>query len=107
MARPLSKPKRWAAACRAASVLLTEIEAKLDALENSISDLNDLRQEYSDTFDNMPQNLQSSPYGEKLSEVANLQTEDAAQVIRDAVEEVSGIIYEAEGMDLPRGFGKD
>jgi hypothetical protein len=105
--RPPSKTQRWADLCKAAGDTLLRIENELDAVETAINDLDEMRQEYSDTYDNMPQNLQGSAYGEKLSSVANLNLEDAAQPLRDAVEELRGVIDEAEGVDLPLGFGRD
>lgn len=82
MAKKLSRAARWAAACTKA--------------QDSLQELLDLQQEYSDWKDNLPENLQNSPVGEKLEAVCDLMIEDAKSTID-----------EAEGIDLPRGFGKD
>jgi hypothetical protein len=78
----MSRPKRWESACARA----------LDAL-NEIKELQD---EYQDTYDNMPENLQSSPYGEKLSTVADLDIDGAISIVE-----------ECDQTDLPLGFGRD
>lgn len=77
-----SRPERWADACSRA----------LDA----ISDLEGLKEEYEEWKDNLPDSLQQSPVGEKLDAVCDLDLDSA----RSAIEE-------AEGTDLPLGFGKD
>jgi hypothetical protein len=77
-----SRPDRWAAACSAA----------LDA----ISELEDLKSEYEEWQNNLPDSLQSSPVGEKLQAVCDIDLDSA----RSAIEE-------AENAELPLGFGKD
>ena len=81
-AKTPSRPDRWAAACS-------------DAI-TAIEELVELQSEYEDWKDNLPESLQSSPVGEKLEEVCNLDLQSALDTISDA-----------EGADLPRGFGKD
>lgn len=80
--RPPSRAARWADACTDA----------LDAIER----LKGLQEEYSDWKDNLPESLQSSPVGEKLEEVCGLDLEGAQSTVE-----------EAEGLDLPQGFGRD
>lgn len=80
--RQLSRSARWAAAASAASTALGE--------------LLDVQQEYQDWLDNLPENLQSSALGEKLQAVCDLDVQGAVDVIDDA-----------EGADLPMGFGRD
>ncbi len=80
-----SRPERWAAACSKA----------LEGLEG-LEDLKSLQEEYEEWKDNLPENLASSPVGEKLEEVCGLDLESAVDTVG-----------EAEGLDLPRGFGKD
>ena len=82
MARPKSRPQQWQ-------------EAASQAI-NALSDLQSLQQEYQDWLDNLPENLQSGNLAAKLEEVTNLDIEGALDTVQ-----------EAEGMDLPLGFGRD
>lgn len=88
-----SRPARWADATSRARKALEDLESALD-------DLDSVRQEYEEWRDNLPENLQSSALAEKLNEVADLN-------ITDALGDVSSVLDEAEGIDLPRGFGRD
>ena len=78
----MSRPKRWAKA----------IEAVREAAQN----LEDIRDEYQEWRDNLPENLECSPTAEKLDEVIEFDIDQ----IRDALDE-------AENLELPRGFGRD
>lgn len=80
--RPPSRPDRWADATAAALEALNELE--------------ELRGEYEEWQGNLPDNLQGSNLNDKLQEVVDLD-------ISGAIETVEA----AEGVDLPRGFGKD
>ncbi|KKM93881.1 hypothetical protein LCGC14_1204100 [marine sediment metagenome] len=64
----------------------------LDALQ----ELKDLQEEYQEWQDNLPENFQDSPVSEKLQTVADLDLDSALEVVE-----------EAEGLDLPLGFGRD
>lgn len=107
MKRPPSRPKRWAEASGRALACLDHLLPHLDDLESAISELDEVRQEYAEWRDNLPENLANSPLGEKLNEVADLELDDLATAVRDAIEEAQGKLEEADGIDLPRGFGKD
>jgi len=77
-----SRASRWADACQAA--------------DQALSNLKELQDEYQEWKDNLPENLQSSAVGEKLEAVCDLDIESAQDMIS-----------EAEGLDLPQGFGRD
>jgi hypothetical protein len=77
-----SRSARWSAACAKA----------LEGLEELV----ELQGEYQGWLDNLPDNLQSSALGDKLNEVTGLSLEDA-----------KGTVEEADGLDLPQGFGRD
>lgn len=66
------------------------------AAVSALEELKDIQQEYQSWYDNLPENLQSSAVGEKLEAVTNIDLESAY----DAAQE-------AEGADLPLGFGRD
>jgi len=61
-----------------------------------LEDLEELRCEYEDWNDNLPENLIDSPVAEKLAEILDLGIEEALDIVR-----------ECEDADLPRGFGRD
>lgn len=103
----LSRPKRWAEACSKALAAFEDLERAADALEEVMSDLTDLQQEYSEWKDNLPDNLQQGILADKLDTVCDLSLEDIAQNVRDAIEEQRSVVEEAEGTDLPVGFGRD
>lgn len=105
--RAPSRSQRWSVAVEEAKAALSEITAKLDDLESALAALTEVQQEYSDWKDNLPENLQSSALGEKLEEVCGLQLEDAADGLRSAADEIESTLGDAEGMDLPQGFGRD
>ena len=102
-----SRAARWADAVGNALAALEQLEGHLTDLEESASDLRSVQEEYEEWKDNLPENLQSSALGEKLEEVCNLDIENAADTLRNAIDEVKGVFEEAEGVDLPRGFGRD
>jgi hypothetical protein len=81
-ARNPSRADRWADAASRARSALEELES--------------LREEYEQWRDNLPENLQGSTLGEKLNEVADMEFQDMISVLEDA-----------EGLDLPKGFGRD
>lgn len=130
MARQKSKSARWALAVEAAQTALGAVkdaaeELDLDGIEsaasdfeNAIQDLADVKAEYQEWYDNMPENLQASPTGEKLEALTYIEVESATvdfgaiqDAIREAIEEVvrdaEDAISEAEGAELPVGFGRD
>jgi len=80
--KPKSRGARWMAAAN-------EAEAALNTLA-------EVQQEYQDWLDNLPENLQSSALGDKLSTVCDID-------ISGALDAAS----EASGADLPLGFGRD
>jgi hypothetical protein len=106
MPRPsTSRPARWTAAADAARKAIDEMQAAAAKIEDAFSELRDIQSEYQEWKDGLPENLSASPVGEKLDAVCDIDLEwDAADgTASDAEEKVN----EAEGADLPRGFGKD
>ena len=65
-----------------------------------------LKDEYSEWFENMPDSLQQGPTGEKLQGIIDTVLY-AMEDIDAAVSDVETQLDEAEGVDLPRGYGKD
>ena len=77
-----SRPQQWA-------------EAAAKALEG-LEALIELQQDYETWRDSLPENLQESAVGEKLEAICGLDLEGALETAQ-----------EADGADLPLGFGRD
>lgn len=103
MAKQLSRPKRWAAAVAEAREAQSALDAAAERINNALSALRDLQEEYSEWLGNLPENFQSSPLGEKLQAISDLDLEDAD----DVADEITQKIDEAEAVELPQGFGRD
>src|SRR5215471_15944409 len=133
MSKPKSRTQRWNAAASRAVSALQELETiqqseaadrdlsqwgqtAADA-ESALSDLNDVREEYNNWLDNLPENLQSSNLADKLQTVCDIDIESALDVAQEAAAmdeaklkapeledlDVTGAIStaeEAEGADL-------
>lgn len=82
MTKQKSRPTRWSEACETARRGLEELQA--------------LQEEYNDWLGNLPENLQASALGEKLQEIEGLDIDAGISVVDDA-----------EGLELPQGFGRD
>ncbi len=82
MKKAPSRPLRWAQAAVIAVDALTELQ--------------DIQQEFQDWRDNMPEGLESSPLGEKLDAITEIDIESALDTAN-----------EADGADPPLGFGRD
>lgn len=97
----------------------TKLEEPGEKATDALQQLEELRNEYEEWYDNMPQQLQDSACGEKLSEIVNqfdfdieldLEIEfpqiDSLTCELD-LDELESLVDEAESADLPLGFGKD
>ena len=80
--KPPSRNDRWSSAAS-------------DAM-NALEELRGVQEEFEEWQGNLPENLQNSALGEKLQAVCDL---DISSALDTATE--------AEGMDLPLGFGRD
>jgi hypothetical protein len=82
------------------------LTAMLDAKDNlsaALQDLEDLRSEYEEWKDNLPEFAQGGAMADKLEAVSDLQFDPDT----DDMDEASSQLDEAEGADLPLGFGRD
>lgn len=98
--RSSSRFARWQDAVSDARSAIDEAES---ALRSSFESLQEIQQEYMEWRDSLPESLQSSAVGEKLDAVCDLDLDSPLTQLDD----ISTTIDEAEGLDLPRGFGKD
>lgn len=88
-----SRATRWAEA-------VSDAQEGLAALREAFSALEDLKQEYADWLGNLPENLHSSPLGDKLQAMENFDFDGA-------LDDIENTVSEAESADLPLGFGRD
>jgi hypothetical protein len=105
--KPKSKPQRWEAAIGEARDKVSAIEALIDELESALEEVRSIQGEYSDWKDNLHENLASSATGEMLETGCDFDFDFDAEQLRSAVSELDSVLEEAEGADLPRGFGRD
>lgn len=102
MARGRSRPARWAEAVANAKAAASKLEGAKAGLVEAFGPLEDLRNEYEEWRDTVPENLQGSPLYEKLEAIVELDFSEDTDV--DAMlEAVEG----AEQVELPLGFGRD
>jgi hypothetical protein len=102
-----SRADRWQEAAGNALSAIQAIESQVSDFETAVSELRSVQEEYEGWKDALPENLSSSPLGERLQEVCDLDIEDIANSLREAVDEAQGKIEEAESMELPQGWGRD
>ncbi len=102
MAAYQSRAKRWAQACADAKEAAERSVASLAEANEALASLKELQEEYEGWKDNLPENLSNSPLGEKLEEVCGLDLDE-----KENPQEIIDAIDEAEGLDLPQGFGRD
>ena len=107
MPKKPTRADRWFAAAARCREEYDKINSAADGLAEALMELNDIRGEYEDWFDNLPENLQDGPTGQKLAELTNLDIESYANEPLENWGDVDRIISDAEGADLPMGFGRD
>jgi DNA repair exonuclease SbcCD ATPase subunit len=84
-----SRSARWGDAA-------AKVEQLVEELRTALEELAEVKQEYCDWKNNLPENLQNSALGEKLQAIEDLDLEPDL----DSLEGLSDI-------DLPLGFGRD
>ena len=89
----MSRPKRWHKA-------VGDAQTALATLQEAFSELESLKEEYSEWRDNLPEGLDQSPVAEKLDAIIDIDFECG-------IDDIETAINEAEGADLPLGFGRD
>ena len=97
-----SRTARWARAVAAAQEILQAARDAAEALESALSDLREIQEEYQEWRDNLPENLESSALAEKLDAVVDLDLDLTVEL-----DEIESALGEADGADLPLGFGRD
>jgi hypothetical protein len=103
--RQKSRTQRWADAVAVAQEALSTLDAAYSGLESALFDLNDLRSEYEEWREGMSENLSGGAVADKLDAILELEfPEDPRGMNFDELERLIG---QAEGADLPLGFGRD
>ena len=91
--------------------MIEGVNQELSNLSEAFTDLYDLQQEYQDWYDNMPEALQAnSPTADKLQAIIDLSLEPDIPSEWDEdldLSDAESCLDEAEGADLPLGFGRD
>ena len=105
--KPKSRSARWFEAAGVCREKFDAIDNMANDLAEALADLESIRGEYEDWFDNLPENLQDSPVGQKLSELTNMDIEHLANEPLENWSDVGELIDAAENADLPLGFGRD
>jgi predicted Zn-dependent protease with MMP-like domain len=99
-----SRPKRWYESLASAQSAIEAVRVAMGEVESAFSELQELQQEYQDWYDNLPEGLAQSTTADLLEQITNLELEFSDSL---SLEELEQIIGEAEGVELPRGFGRD
>ena len=100
-----SRPKRWARYVSEALEALEQVEEAFEEVDRAVSNLEALRDEYLEW--DLPENLEMSALGEKLQALEDLEFNSAKDEVDMAIQELRFQLEEAEGADLPLGFGRD
>jgi hypothetical protein len=104
MAKKRSRPEQWADACQDARGHLEEAQNALAKVADAFGTLKSLQEEYEGWRDGMSENLQGSPTYEKLEAVCELDLDMSEE---SCPNEIAEMLDEAEGIELPRGWGRD
>jgi ParB family chromosome partitioning protein len=105
--RPKSRPQQFEAAIAEAQSKLSDIESLIEDIDEAVSEARSIQEEYEAWQDNLNPNLAESATGEMLQTVCGLELENATDQLKSAVSELRSTLEEAEGADLPRGYGRD
>jgi hypothetical protein len=105
--RSKSRPQRWGDAVANAQKALAGLKSAADALTELLGELREVQEEYSEWKENLPDNLQSGALAEKLDGVVDLDIEGSLDTLDSIGSDIEELLGEAEGIDLPRGFGRD
>ena len=75
----------------------TRWDNSINKIREGLQELQDVKEEFEDWQSNLPENLESSPLGEKLDEVVN----------SSFCDDIESACDDAENIELPKGFGRD
>lgn len=101
-AKPKSRAARWADAVSDARDALDNVNSAREELYTALEEIKAVQSEYADWLGNLSDNLLESATGEKLTAVTDLDFE-----VEIDLDEMDNLLTEAEGMELPVGYGRD
>jgi len=107
MPKQESRTARWGNAVQEAREQFQQVQDASSGLADALEAVYDVQQEYQDWLDNLPENLQSSALGEKLDAVCNIDIESIKDDPLSDWPALESLLDEADGADLPQGFGRD
>lgn len=104
--------------------LLAQWTGIVGRAQDALAEVEAVKDEYRDWFDNMPDSLQSGPTGDLLSALVDIDTDfpdvptpepeageriaaDITEDMRSAIDELQDIADALESAEFPRGFGRD
>lgn len=100
-----SRPKRWAEAVNEAQAIIAQINTLIEDLDGAVDNVRSIQEEYQEWQESLPESLQEGATAEKLDAVLEIDLPDS--ISAEDLGEVITAIDEAEGVDLPLGFGRD
>jgi hypothetical protein len=107
MPKQLSRSARWGNAVQEARDQFQQVQDASSGLADALEALYDVQSEYRDWLDNLPENLEQSTLGEKLQTVVDIDIESIKDDPLSDWPSLEGTLDEAEGADLPQGYGRD
>ena len=107
MAKKQSRSARWMTAVSEAKDEFQRVQDASSGLADAMQAIKDVQDEYQDWLDNLPENLQNSALGEKLQAVCDIDIESLTDDPLSDWPQLESTLEEAEGVELPQGFGRD
>lgn len=89
-----------------------DLQGAIDEIETHLEQLRDIRQEYEDWLENLPESLRDSPVGEKLQTLVDIDLDPDLPEVPDQPDEPNFDDVEASAQEIldadpPLGFGRD
>src|SRR5262249_40028894 len=99
-----SRTARWDLAVTNAQAALEAVEAALSDFDSALDELREVHAEYEEWRDNLPESLSSSPTGEMLEALCEIDL--SVEVHDTAYSELETLVEACAEAELPRGFGR-
>src|SRR5262245_17202384 len=107
MAKTQSRTSRWQEAVAKAVEARDKVVEAADELSTALGDLRDVQAEYEEWRDSLPEGINQSAVADKLNAIVDDISLDSADDPLEDWQSISEAIDNAEGADLPLGFGRD